>query len=469
MIVPVILSGGAGTRLWPLSRELYPKQLLPLVNERTMLQDTILRLQGVAKLTDPLVVCNESHRFLVAEQLRQVGIAPEAIILEPVGRNTAPAVAVAALQALAKDEDAVLLVLPADHAVADAAALRAAVEAGREWAEAGTLITFGIVPDKPETGYGYIKAGARLEELFKVQGSRFKVRQFKIQNSKFKISSAFSVASFVEKPDLETARGYVDSGDYFWNSGMFMFRASVYLQELERLAPEMLAACRRAVAGAGRDLDFTRLDAAAFAACPADSIDYAVMEKTAAAAVIPLDAGWNDVGSWSALWEVGKRSPDGNVTVGRRADARGEELLRLRRQPAGGGDRRRGPGHRRDRRRGAGRQQGPGAGGQGDCCPAQGAEPPRGVAASEGLSPLGELRVPGERRPLPGEEHHRQTGRHPFPADAPPPGRALDRRPRHRPHHPRRRDASCSAKTSPPISLSAPPTGWKTREKSPWS
>ncbi len=297
VIVPVILSGGAGTRLWPLSRELYPKQLLPLVNEHTMLQDTLVRLRGAEGLGDPLVVCNESHRFLVAEQLRQVGIDPAAIFLEPVGRNTAPAVAVAALQVLAKDEDAVLLVLPADHAVADPAALCAAIEAGRQWAEAGQLITFGIVPTAPETGYGYIKAGKALG----AGGNALTPR---------------AVERFVEKPDIDTARRYTASGEYYWNSGMFMFRAAVFLRELESLAPAILTACRNAYAAASRDLDFTRLDAAAFAACPADSIDYAVMEKTAAAAVIPLDAGWSDVGSWSALWEIGPQGTDGNVTFG---------------------------------------------------------------------------------------------------------------------------------------------------------
>ncbi len=296
MIIPVILSGGAGTRLWPLSRELYPKQLLPLAGEQTMLQETVTRLQGLDALGAPLVVCNEHHRFLVAAQLSAIGVQPSAIVLEPVGRNTAPAVAVAALIACAGGEDPTLLVLPADHVITDSAALRAAVLSGTALAEAGSLLTFGIVPDKPETGYGYIRAGQPV-------GSR-------------QPSAAFEVAQFVEKPDLATAQEYVCSGDYYWNSGMFMFRASTYLAELERFAPEMLVACRQAVAAAVADLDFTRLDAEAFAACPGDSIDYAVMEKTAAAVVIPLDAGWNDVGSWSALWEIGARDGDGNVIKG---------------------------------------------------------------------------------------------------------------------------------------------------------
>jgi mannose-1-phosphate guanylyltransferase / mannose-6-phosphate isomerase len=297
MIIPVILSGGAGTRLWPLSRELYPKQLLPLVGEQTMLQETVTRLSGIAGMGEPLLVCNEHHRFLVAEQLRKIGVNPGAIVLEPVGRNTAPAVAVAALLAMADGSDPILLVLPADHVIRDGAALRSAVEGGVPLAKAGKLLTFGIVPNRAETGYGYIKAGTELPDS---SGQ----------------PAAYAVASFVEKPDLTTAEGYLAAGEYYWNSGMFLFRASVFLRELERLSPEILAACRAAVAGAGRDLDFTRLDAAAFAACPGNSIDYAVMEKTKAAAVIPLEAGWSDVGSWSALWEVGAKDADGNVVKG---------------------------------------------------------------------------------------------------------------------------------------------------------
>ncbi|BCR05393.1 xanthan biosynthesis protein XanB [Desulfuromonas versatilis] len=296
MIIPVILSGGAGTRLWPLSRELYPKQLLPLVDEGTMLQNTVGRLAGVSDLAAPLVVCNESHRFMVAEQLRLVERPASAIILEPVGRNTAPAVAVAALQALADGDDPLLLVLPADHVIRDAASLCTVVEGGRRLAEQGSLITFGVVPTGPETGYGYIKAGSALETGVD--------------------SPAYAVARFVEKPDLVTASRYLEEGGYFWNSGMFLFKASRYLEELERLAPAMVSACRGSFAGAVRDLDFTRLEPAAFAGCPSDSIDYAVMEKTADAVVLPLDAGWNDVGSWSALWEVGTRDGDGNVLRG---------------------------------------------------------------------------------------------------------------------------------------------------------
>ncbi len=290
-IVPVILSGGAGTRLWPLSRELYPKQLLPLVGERTMLQETVLRLSSLADIGAPLVVCNDAHRFMVAEQLRQVGQAADAVILEPVGRNTAPAVAVAALQAMVDGSDPVLLVLPADHVIRDAAALCDAVNDGVDAVQNGALLTFGIVPTAAETGYGYIRRGVKGAGIFEVQ-------------------------EFVEKPDLETAERYLKSGDYFWNSGMFLFKASAYLAELEKHSPEMLMACRKAWSGKVADLDFTRLDADAFAACPADSIDYAVMEKTDCAVMIPLDAGWSDVGSWMALWEVGDTDDQGNVTIG---------------------------------------------------------------------------------------------------------------------------------------------------------
>ncbi|RPI14986.1 MAG: mannose-1-phosphate guanylyltransferase/mannose-6-phosphate isomerase [Lysobacterales bacterium] len=302
MLVPVILSGGSGTRLWPLSRELFPKQLLPLVGEHTMLQQTVARVTGVADLGRPIVVCNESHRFMVAEQLRAAGTPAQAIVLEPVGRNTAPAVAVAALVALERAgathpgavvpaDDPVLLVLPADHVIRDVEAFRVAVAAGRGAAEQGKLVTFGVVPDRPETGYGYIQRG---------QGGE----------------SVHPVDRFVEKPDLSTAERYVASGEYYWNSGMFMFRARAYLGELGRHAPEILAACERAFAGATRDLDFTRLPADVFASCPSDSIDYAVMEKTASAVVVPLDAGWSDVGSWSALQDALPTDARGNVFSG---------------------------------------------------------------------------------------------------------------------------------------------------------
>jgi mannose-1-phosphate guanylyltransferase / mannose-6-phosphate isomerase len=294
MIIPVILSGGAGSRLWPLSRELYPKQLLPLVNEWTMLQNSVQRLDGIESVGQPMVVCNESHRFMVAEQLRQIGRDPAAILLEPSGRNTAPAVALAALHA-SKDDDPVLLVLPADHVIPDIASFHSTVALGYACAKEGRLVLFGIVPRAPETGYGYIKRGEKLNE-----GG----------------GETFEVERFAEKPDLKTAREYASSGEYYWNSGMFMFRAGRYLQELERFAPEILSACKKAYAGAVTDLDFTRVGSDAFGACPSDSIDYAVMEKTSDAVMIPLDAGWNDVGSWSALWEIGQRDAQGNVIAG---------------------------------------------------------------------------------------------------------------------------------------------------------
>jgi mannose-1-phosphate guanylyltransferase / mannose-6-phosphate isomerase len=297
-ILPVILSGGSGTRLWPLSRELYPKQLLPLVDERTMIQNTVTRLEGIADLASPLIVCNESHRFMVAEQLRLINVKPSAVMLEPAGRNTAPAVAIAALQAMKSGSDPILLVLPADHVIKNVAAFHYAVAEGVRQAKDGSLITFGIVPDKPETGYGYIKKGKRLTSR---QAGRL---------------ASWQVDRFEEKPDLAKAKKFIASGEYLWNSGMFVFRASRYLEELKRFAPDILSACRRTFKGAVRDLDFTRLDQEAFAGCRSDSIDYAVMEKTGSAVVIPLDAGWNDIGSWSALWEVLEKDKDGNAVSG---------------------------------------------------------------------------------------------------------------------------------------------------------
>ncbi len=292
MLVPVILSGGAGTRLWPLSRELHPKQLLALTSERTMLQETALRVAGIEH-DPPVVVCNEAHRFLVAEQLRQLDIVPRSIVLEPFGRNTAPAIALAALAALKSSpgKDPVLLVLPADHVVRDVKAFQEAVKVARSSAGQGRLATFGIVARTPETGFGYIRRGEPSGD-------------------------AWRIAQFVEKPPLERAKQFVQSGEYYWNSGMFAFRAQRYLQELERLAPAIAAACRKAFDEAKTDLDFTRIDARAFEACPSDSIDYAVMEKTSDAVVVPLDAGWSDVGSWSALHEASAPDGDGNVLRG---------------------------------------------------------------------------------------------------------------------------------------------------------
>ena len=292
MILPVILSGGAGTRLWPLSRELYPKQLLPLASEKTMLQETVQRLDGIPDLENPLIVCNEAHRFMVAEQIRQLDKEPHAIILEPCGRNTAPAVAIAAFYAQKLGTDPILLVLPADHLIQDVLKFHQAVQLGVAQAEQGALVTFGIVPTQPEIGYGYIRADQTAN------------------------NPVYPVAEFVEKPDLETARKYLASGDYYWNSGMFMFSASRYLEELERYQPEMLTACQAAFTSMAGDLDFQRLDETAFAASPADSIDYAVMEKTERAVVIPLAAGWNDIGAWSALWDVHPHDADNNVLIG---------------------------------------------------------------------------------------------------------------------------------------------------------
>jgi mannose-1-phosphate guanylyltransferase/mannose-1-phosphate guanylyltransferase/mannose-6-phosphate isomerase len=289
-MIPVILSGGSGTRLWPLSRGHYPKQFLPLITDHTMIQETILRLTGLEGLKAPIAVCNEDHRFMMAEQLWEIGVKPAAIILEPVGKNTAPAVAMAALTAASGDD--ILLVLPADHVISNLAAFHKAIVQAKALAAQGFLVTFGVVPSEPETGYGYIKRDALQQ------------------------GAAFNVAAFVEKPDADTARHYLQSGDYYWNSGMFAFKASSFLGELEKFNPEMLSICRQALKAAKVDLDFVRLDKELFSTCPADSIDYAVMERTDKAVVIPLDAGWNDVGSWSALWDVTDKDPFGNAISG---------------------------------------------------------------------------------------------------------------------------------------------------------
>ena len=291
MLVPVLLSGGVGSRLWPVSRAARPKQFLPLGGEGSMLQETLRRLSGL-ECRSPLVVCNAEHRFMVAEQLRGESMAPPEIILEPAGRNTAPAIALAALQVRHHDPESLLLVLPADHHIVSPegfcdAILRAASEACE-----GRLMTFGVVPIRAETGYGYVRTGDSLAE------------------------GLFGLAEFVEKPDLVTAESYVAAGTYFWNSGMFLFRADRYLEELALHQPDMLAACERAMAAATRDLDFIRPEEAAFLSSPADSIDYAVMEKTTHGGVAVLDCGWSDVGAWSALWELGQGDDGGNVTRG---------------------------------------------------------------------------------------------------------------------------------------------------------
>ncbi|MEH6635541.1 MAG: mannose-1-phosphate guanylyltransferase/mannose-6-phosphate isomerase [Halioglobus sp.] len=291
MIIPVLLSGGVGSRLWPVSREAHPKQFLPLAGELSMLQDTLQRTCGLEEAA-PLVVCNEEHRFMVAEQLRQVNIEAGALILEPQGRNTAPAVALAALQAVVADPDALLLVLPADHLIQDVSAFVEAVNKAVPLAQQGRLMTFGVVPTSAETGYGYIKCGSALE------------------------ADLYDLDRFVEKPDTATAQAYLESGNYLWNSGMFLLRASTYLEQLGKHAPEILSCCKRAMDNASVDMDFVRPDAQAFDQCPNDSIDYAVMEKTDLGGVVSLECGWSDVGAWSALWDVAERDTNGNVING---------------------------------------------------------------------------------------------------------------------------------------------------------
>ena len=290
MIVPVILSGGSGTRLWPLSRKLYPKQFINLVNETTLFQDTILRLPE--DVAEPLIICNEEHRFLAAEQLREIGKKTKGIILEPEGRNTAPAVALAALQFINKGEDPILLVLSADHLIKNIEAFHQSITIASELAENNKLITFGVVPDKAETGYGYIEAN--------------------INNT----DDYYSIKSFTEKPSQKNAKKYLDSVNYLWNSGMFMFKASVYLSELEKFEPEILSACKKSCTTENIDSDFIRIDNDAFHQCPNESIDYAVMEHTKNGVVVPLDANWSDVGSWSSLWDVKTKDNNDNVSEG---------------------------------------------------------------------------------------------------------------------------------------------------------
>ncbi len=289
-MIPIILSGGSGTRLWPLSRKMYPKQFLSLLRDETMLQRTLQRLEGLEHAA-PTVVCDDEHRFIVAEQARQIGIEDLSIILEPFGKNTAPAIAVAAVHAMQQDADPVLLVLTADHEIPDQRAFTDVVKQAQPLAAAGKLVTFGIVPTYAATGYGYIRRGD-------AEGN------------------GFVVDEFIEKPDGKTAEQYLASDSYYWNSGMFMFRAGAYLAELEKFNPEMVAHCREAAAEMSEDIGFLRLDAEAFARCEADSIDYALMEKTDLACVVPMDAGWSDIGSWSSLWEQGRKDKNGNATRG---------------------------------------------------------------------------------------------------------------------------------------------------------
>lgn len=294
MIFPVVLSGGSGSRLWPLSRTMLPKQFLPLVSNKTMLQETLLRLGGVAGLQDPVIVCSDDHRFLAAEQLREIKVKATAQILEPVGRNTAPAVAVAALSILEKNPEGTMLVLPADHLIRNVARFHEVIATAVSTAATGRLVTFGIVGREPETGYGYIERGDPLK----------------------KDTACYNVARFVEKPNEARAKEFISSGRFYWNSGMFVFRAARYLEELGKYRKDILEAAEAAWKASARDLDFVRLDQAAFTASPSESIDYAVMEKTTDAVVVEADIGWSDIGSWTALWQAGTPDKSGNVTVG---------------------------------------------------------------------------------------------------------------------------------------------------------
>ncbi len=290
-LLPVILAGGSGTRLWPLSRKHYAKQYLALDGTTTMLQATVERLAGLASEA-PFIICNEETRFLAAEQMRQIGKDEALILLEPAGRNTAPAIALAALEAVSTGNDPILLVMPADHKISDTSAFQSAIEIAVPLAQSDKLVTFGITPSRPETGYGYIRAGAPVGE------------------------AAHIVDAFVEKPDAATAEAYLASGEHYWNSGIFLFRASRYLNELETFRPDVIAACRAAHAGKQGDMHFLRFDEAAFLACPDVSIDYAVMEQTNHAVVVPIDPGWSDIGSWSALWDASEKNTDGNCEIG---------------------------------------------------------------------------------------------------------------------------------------------------------
>jgi mannose-1-phosphate guanylyltransferase/mannose-6-phosphate isomerase len=292
-IVPVILSGGIGTRLWPLSRVLRPKQLLPLTSDKSLLQETVLRTTG-ARFQSPLVLCNDEHRFMIAEQCRALGVAAGSIVLEPEGRNTAPAAVVAALLALERHNDALVLILPSDHTIGDLDAFYRVVDIATAAALEGALVTFGVVPHRPEIGYGYVRRGTALDG----------------------IDGCFRIAEFVEKPTVEAATDYVTSGDFYWNSGMFLLPAEAFLKEVERLKPEMLLLCRRAIENASTDLDFIRLAAEPFSAVEDVSIDYAIMEHTDKGAVVPASIGWSDVGSWSTLWEISPHDEDGNAISG---------------------------------------------------------------------------------------------------------------------------------------------------------
>ncbi len=295
MIVPVILAGGSGTRLWPLSRKSYPKQMINFTNEHSMLQDTILRLAGLDDVSSPVVLCNEQYRFMIAEQLRNIDTDKHTIILEPAVKNTAPAIAAAAVKIMDKDGlNPVMLVLPADHVIERIPDFHAVLKQGYYYAEKGNFVTFGVIPCRPETGYGYIRKGTKIN----------------------KNSNVYRIKNFIEKPDKKTARTYVESGNYCWNSGIFMFKASAIINELEKYSPDIVKTCRNSVKKGVNDLDFFRLDKNYFSASPSNSLDYAVMEKTKHGIVIPFDAGWNDLGSWEALWQTGEKDTNNNVIKG---------------------------------------------------------------------------------------------------------------------------------------------------------
>ncbi len=329
MIYPVILSGGSGTRLWPLSREHYPKQLLCLNGEYSLLQDTVKRLDGLKDISDPIVVCNEEYRFLVAEQLRQLGQSNVSIILEPEGRNTAPALTLAALRIYEDNPNAIMLVMPADHVIQDQSAFQQAVQTGAELAQEHYLVTFGITPITAETGYGYIKRGKPInvpsgcnDSHLTTHTSRLTVNDSRLTTHDSRLTphdsrlTSYHIETFVEKPDTDTAERYLQSGNYFWNSGIFVMRADDWLKEIAGREPGIHKACKQAYEIGHQDGDFYRVDKPAFLECPSNSIDYAVMEKTDRATVVPLEAGWSDIGAWPAMWELGEQDEQGNVLKG---------------------------------------------------------------------------------------------------------------------------------------------------------